>query len=254
MIGLIRKDFTLNRKTFLPWIGMILVYSVMAILASNYLISSDALNAKMGFTFASLIVTIFSFACAGSMQAFLIQTDQGKKSKFYFCSTPVGIKGIVASKYYECFLVALGAYVYCEIFDLLLSVITGILIQKSLIHVLLVFLLMVLQSLTLPFYVRFGNHGAHIRTAILLIVFSIAIIYGLFGDISFFMQGEGFAARVQELMAHADNESVMAFILGVDYPKLAAMLLSPHLAMGGLYLSYRISCAIFRKGVNSYEA
>lgn len=254
MIGLIRKDFYLNQKTFLPWMGMILGYSVLAILGSTFMISFDAPNAETTAIFISLVVTLFSFLCAGSMQAFLIQTDQGKKSKYYFCSSPVGVGGIVASKYYECFLVAFGAYLYCEIFDMILSVITGILIQKSLVHVLLVFLLMVLQSLALPFFIRFGNHGAHIKTAILLLVFGIAIIYGLFGDISFFMQGEGFVARVRELMAHADNDSVMAFILGVDYPKLVLMLLLPHLAMGGIYLSYRISCTVFRKGVNSYEA
>ena len=145
-------------------------------------------------------------------------------------------------------------FLYCEIYDLILSLIYGTVVNSSLIHVALLFMLMSINSITLPFMIGFGKHGQHIKTAIILFFVVCAAVYGLFGDISFFMKKDGVITVLRSVMENADDESIMAWILGAAYPLLIFVLLLPHLIILLIYVSYRISCALFRRGATTYEA
>ena len=56
------------------------------------------------------------------------------------------------------------------------------------------------------------------------------------------------------MMENTDNASILAWILGAAYPVLICVLLAPHLMILLIYVSFRISCALFRKGAMTYEA
>ena len=56
------------------------------------------------------------------------------------------------------------------------------------------------------------------------------------------------------MMENADNESILAWLLGAAYPVLIFVLLLPHLLIFLIYVSYRVSCALFRRGATTYEA
>ena len=251
MIGLIRKDFYLNRKPIIAFSAMALGYAVMMIIASSLL---HAMNSPINVEFFSLINTMLFYLCSIGVQSTMAQTDLGKKTRYYFCASPARIKGFVASKYYESFLIGFIVFLYCEIFDLILSMICGTLVNNSLLHVALLFLIMVLQSFTIPLFIGFGRHGEHFKTVIILILFICAAIYGLFGDVSFFMKKDGVITVLRSMMENADTESILAWLLGAAYPVLICVLLLPHLMILLIYVSYRISCTLFRRGATTYEA
>lgn len=251
MIGLIRKDFYLNRKTIFAFSAMAVSYVIMMSIAGFLLRSVvTPINAQ----FFSMINTLLFFLCALSVQGIMATTDMGKKTRYFFCASPTGIKGFVASKYYECFLIGFIVFLYCEVYDLILSAIYGTLVNSSLIHVALLFMMMTIQSITLPFSIGLGKHGQHVKTAILLFLFVCGAVYGLFGDISAFMKEDGITSMFQNVMERADTESIMAWLLGAAYPVLVLVLLLPHLLLLLIYVSYRISCALFRRGAMTYEA
>ena len=95
MIGLIRKDFYLNRKIIYSFLTMCLVYAVMMTIASVFILSlSD--EGSVNIQFFSVINTAMFFICAMSIQNIMALADMGKKTRYYFCASPVGIKGVVA--------------------------------------------------------------------------------------------------------------------------------------------------------------
>ena len=251
MIGLIRKDFYLNRKPIIAFSAMALGYAVMMIIASSLL---HAMNSPISVEFFSLINTMLFYLCSIGVQSTMAQTDLGKKTRYYFCASPARIEGFVASKYYESFLIGFIVFLYCEIFDLILSMIYGTLVNNSLLHVALLFLIMVLQSFTIPLFIGFGRHGEHFKTVIILVLFICAAIYGLFGDVSFFMKKDGVITVLRSMMENADTEYILAWLLGAAYPVLICVLLLPHLMILLIYVSYRISCTLFRRGATTYEA
>lgn len=251
MIGLIRKDFYLIRKTMIAFLAMGLAYAaLMAIAAMIFRNPGD--ESPINIQLFSMTNTMLFFLCTTSVQSIMVQSDLGKKTRYYFCASPAGIKGFIASKYYESFLIGFLVFLYCELYDLMLSVIYGVLLNNSLLHVALLFMVMALQSINLPFYVGFGKHGPHIKTAIILILFICGVIYGLFGDISPLMKEGGVISMLQSMMK-ADNASILAWILDAAYPVLICVLLLPHLMILLIYVSYRISCALFRRGAMTYE-
>ena len=253
MIGLIRKDFYLNRKIIFAFLTMCLIYAVIMTIASIF-IRTQITESPINVQFFSVINTAMFFLCAMSVQSIMAQADMGRKTRYYFCASPVGIKGFVASKYYACFLINFFVFLYCELYDLLLSAIYGTLLNNSLLHVALLFAAMTLQSITLPFFIGFGKHGQHFQTAIILILCICGAIYALFGDISPFMKKDGILSILRNVLEHTDTESIMTWILGAAYPLLVGVFLTPHLMILLIYVSYRISCALFRRGAMTYEA
>ena len=253
MIGLIRKDFYLNRKIIFIFLATCLAYAAIMAFAAIFIRTPGA-DSPIDIQFFSIINTAMFFLCTMSVQSIMVQSDLGKRTRYYFCASPAGIKGFIASKYYESFLIGFLVFLYCELYDLMLSVIDGKLLNNSLLHVALLFMIMTLQSITLPFIVGFGKHGPHIKTAILLILFICCAIYGLFGDISPFMKEGGVISMLREMMENTDNASILTWILGAAYPVLICVLLAPHLMILLIYVSFRISCALFRRGAMTYEA
>ena len=251
MIGLIRKDFYLNRYAIIAFSSMAHVYAILMLIASFLMRTIESPINMQDF---SMINTLMFFSCAMGKQGIMAQTDLGKKTRYYFCASPTCVNGFVASKYYESFLIGFITFLSCEVYDLVLSLIYGTLVNSTLIHVAFLFMMMTMQSIVLPCFIGFGKHWQHIITVIILFVFVCVAIYGLFGDISSFMKESGVIAVLRNLMEHADTQSIMAWILGKGFSTLVFLLLLPHLFVLLVYVSYRASCALFRRGAMTYEA
>ena len=72
-----------------------------------------------------------------------------------------------------------------------------------------------------------------------IILFStILVVYALFGNISFFFQED----ILKSLMDYLQSEKVIFIISFI-----------PYISVLMYYLSYRISLALYRKGVDTYE-
>lgn len=262
MIGAIRKDFILVRKQFLALSIMALILTLPLLLSVFVSKSAPGISMEAKLEGASevagrcaVLCTVLAFAVTGSLQSILIQADIRRKNSLYFMSSPASVQGLVASKYYEVFLLSFGAFLYCMIVELIASVLAGTLLSYTILYLAVFFLQMLGCAINIPLITFFGPRvGGHARTVLLLILGLGALVYGLFGDISFFLSENGLNHKINTLMAHANNEDLLEKVLDLAMPYLVLLLLIPHLIVFFVYLSYRISCGVYRKGVENLEA
>ena len=111
-----------------------------------------------------------------------------------------------------------------------------------------------INTKSLPFVIRYGSkRGVNIKVAVILIIALCIGIYALFGDISYFMKGEGFVNQIQEAVMNINGNEVADKLLKQDASKLLIASLIPHIIVGLYYLSYRISCKLYLKGTEEYD-
>ena len=87
MIGLIRKDFYLNRKMLFGFLAMCLFYAVIMIVASFFMrttMSKDDPSFMANVALLSVTNALLFFMCSLSVQSMMMQTDLGKKTRYYF--------------------------------------------------------------------------------------------------------------------------------------------------------------------------
>ena len=98
---------------------------------------------------------------------------------------------------------------------------------------------LILQAVELAFAVRLGAaFGSYCKYIFLTLVGIAALVYGLFGDISFFRQEDPMAA-LMELVTSGGILWVLALL--------------PYVALLAYGASYRYAVKAFRKGVELYE-
>ena len=99
---------------------------------------------------------------------------------------------------------------------------------------------LILLAIRVPIHVRFGSAMSFpVQIAGIILITSGILIYALFGDISFFMEDHDLLTMLIEYLS---SEKV-----------IFALSLVPYIAVAMYYLSYRISLALYRKGVETYE-
>ena len=247
MIGILRKDFYLVRtqlwiflgSAFFFTVGMTLSIKIGMAFPSDFQILGDSIAPSQNWfaNFCTALVAFMVFLGCEALKGNLLLADQNRKSRHYLMATPLSIKG----------------FLYLTIFELVTVALTGQVADHSLMFTCLVFLGLFLSALAIPFYVLLGRNGMHVKTALILLLLFLVFLYGLFGDISPFLGKETFADRMQKAVLSSDNEAILSWILGVDYPKLLLLTLAPHLILLLYYVSYRITCMLYRRGVELGE-
>ena len=263
MIGILRKDFYLVRTQLWIFLGTVFLFTVGMTLSiktgmafpSDFQIPDDPSAPSQNWfaNFCTALVAFMVFLGCEALKGNLLLADQNKRSRHYLMASPLSIKGCVAAKYYECAIVSLFGFLYLTIFELVTVALTRQLADHSLMFMCLVFLGLFLSALAIPFYVLLGRNGMHIKTALILLLLFLALLYGLFGDITPFLGRETFADRMQKAVLSSDNEAFLSWIVGVDYPRLLLLTLTPHLILLLYYVSYRITCMLYRRGVELGE-
>jgi len=148
-------------------------------------------------------------------------------------------KGQVAAKYYAVLIWHLALLFLCFIADTVSIAVYGSAeISGMMIAVVIFAFRMLVMAFEIPCMVRYGaTTGINVEGSVFGILFMLAGIYALFGDISFFLQENV-------------RDAIWNFLMSGNVIWILALL--PYVAGVAYYISYRVSLKMYRKGAESY--
>ena len=201
-------------------------------------------NAYM--TIIKLAFSAVVFFLTGSIQTVLFESDERKKWAYFVASTPECVEGVLWRKYTAVFMLTGICFIYCFVVD---GVFCFFAPDSSItvIAIMMIYFQIFLRAIEIPFWVRFGTkRGSMVKAAAVLVIIFAGIIYALFGDLSIF----------------SSEKSLMDMIVGFfnkfmegDVPDLVILItgIFPFAAAALYYLSYKISCKLYLKGVEEFD-
>ena len=238
MQGLLIKDLLANIKafrTFGLFAAIIGLFGIIVPFQENY----DPTN----LSFIGVMLPTMIFIGGGeAFSSTIFRRDESKRWAYYISSSPFGAKGQVDSKYL--FLIAM-TFVFslvCLIYDsIMVTVHKDYVSVAGMIYVLSVMQLF-LRALDTPFILRWGyEKGVMVKTCILLALILVVIVYLLFGDLSIFDSFGDIWGDLAETLS--DPTAFMTKLLGI----------MGLVSIVSFYISYKISCKIYPKGVECIE-
>lgn len=169
----------------------------------------------------------------------LFAQDEKSPWSSFVGSTPQGLKGQVACKYYVILIENLLLLLCCFFTDALVVAVTGdTAISMVLVGMFFFCIRIFLQAIEIPFLMRFGiNAGGAVKGAVQAFIVFAVICYGLFGNISFLFSDDPIAA----FLAFFSSGHVIWLRVAI-----------PCVAVAAYYLSYKITLGIY-KGVEHVE-
>ena len=242
MKGLLYKDLILFKKSLFT-LGLITFIGITSLLGITYLQTTlgifneeDALN----LIFLNSMVYFCFFIMIRFLSTQLFTPDEKPVSVCFLFSTPPAAKGQIQSKYYFLLLVNLAVLFVCFLADTLTMLMLGeYAASATMVCVIFFSINLILLAIRIPFNIRFGSSVSFEVQMVYIILFStILVVYALFGNISFFFQED----ILKSLMDYLQSEKVIFIISFI-----------PYISVLMYYLSYRISLALYRKGVDTYE-
>lgn len=248
MLGLIYKDIVANKKTFLlTLIGFIFLNTwllVPSMVTDDFI---DTLNSfPMLFQGMFVGTTIMTFYFGGMIEDSFMQHDESKKWAYFIYSTENGAKNLVGSKYMLSFIFSMATALFCICCNNLACDLLGDEIPNLQEFVLILFYVqLLLRSISYPFIFAYGTkHGSTVKLVAVLVIVAAGLAYLMFGDMSFFTE-------------HGDEIWDKFFGLFTDIGeswKLSLALYGGCLVVPVIYwLSNKISCKVYMKGVENFE-
>lgn len=207
MIGLIKKDFLMLKGNFKTWLILLFVYIVMAF------------QELMSLSF------LLPFMCVVTMLS-TFSYDSYNKWDTYVCSLPDGRKNSVRAKYIATILLILVTVLITTILTIIIGYYrTKTINIESMGETIMgaIFATTLLQSIMYPAIYKFGVEKA--RIAIFIVVFGFALIGGV-------------------LSKYIDFEFI---IQGLAFLENYMMIIIPIIIVVMLYISYKISEAIYNR-------
>ncbi|MCQ2407187.1 MAG: ABC-2 transporter permease [Oscillospiraceae bacterium] len=241
MKGLIYKEFALNFRNLLCPLIMTLMYDF----TMCYNVFTDAsLQNESGAAYEVLVtyivVTIFTFIIVYLFSYFYFQSDYNKSWQYFSCSAPTGPAGQVGAKYVFVLLTFLGQFVLNIIVALLVVArfdVSFLLLMG--LNLLLFSVFLILASIELPFYIRFGaSLGKNIKSIVFVLQLFLVFAYFLFGDLSIFEAEEPVRIIMEKI-------STLFPLLTIFFIILFALPL--------FCLSMMLSVKLYRKGLEAIE-
>ena len=237
MRGLIYKDLYLVKSKVIA--GSL---SVLVIIISMYVVYATVRGKVLFPTeMAAVITALMIVMYIGVLSyGYIIKTDTKKQWGFYGMALPGSAKLIVRAKYMTVFIMYLISYIICVLNDLLIGLFFGKAVDMSLLILMFMLFQMFLNAIEMPLAFRFGTDKAvGIRLFITTVVVLIISIYLLFGNIEWLMavKPDAISSELQRLI----NSLTL-----INYIEMAVFTLLMVLAY---YISYCISCKVFRKGM-----
>jgi hypothetical protein len=232
------------KKSLIFNAGILLVQSVMFFLPWKWILSK--LDEDEIYVAVFLIIPLFIWISVAqviaSVQENLFLHDENKCYSAFVSSTPLTSAGQVLSKYYEMLLLSSVLLVWGEVCDQALCVVNGMSGETLEIRLFLFFLQLFLRAVETPFLVRYGSKsGKQVKLLVLLGAVFLVIVYLLFGPLP-------------------DSDTVFETIVNwfSGENKLSGMLLGaaailPYMIVALYYVSYRISCRLYQRGVEAYD-
>ena len=243
MLGLLYKDFCVLKKSIWGFAAAIVLLSIPLFLPASIW---EKTGHPLVFTFtilpAILYLHMFVFVSIG--QKNLFEHDERKLWSSYITATPLGYKGQVLSKYYMTLITSFAVVLWGYICDMISSLTAGSIGSAASIYTTYFYIQLILQAIEYPFLFRFGyKHGGTYKLALLIAAFYGIVIYLLFGKIPEGISEDFFGF----LFGLATSETALPTIA------MGALALLPYVAALLMYLSYKLSCRWYLKGVETYE-
>lgn len=244
MKGLLYKDYVLFKKALWTLLGVsafILIVFCFGIAEMNISLGINSPEDALGTTAANSMGYFCLFILLTPLSTGLFTPDEKSTTVGFLFSTPQAAKGQIQSKYYFLLILNLGILLLCFITDTIIMGRVGEYASSASLVCMMFFCMnLILLSIRVPIHVRFGSAMSFpVQIAGIILITSGILLYALFGDISFFIEDHNLLTVIMEYLS---SEKVI-FVLS----------LVPYIAVAMYYLSYRISLALYRKGVETYE-
>ena len=241
MSGLIYRNLYLHRFPLMFIGGFSVLMSALWI----WVVCVSAIEVRkdpptgMFIVIVGFVVFGLLFFLSNMLNSMIFQTDEKGVCCSFAFSTPLGGRGFIESKYYTVLIINTAVLTYCFIIDRITTFIAGPSVSMLTSLVLIFSLTALINSITMPFMVRFGgDKGVNISFSSVMVIFGILFVYFLFGDISFLMSEDPYT----NFMNWLDSGDVMLWVG-----------LFPYFSFLCYYLSFRVSVKLFQKGAASYE-
>lgn len=240
MAGLLYKEWLLQRKNLI-----ILFISILFLSSMHFFVLAGdeiPLDLDMFSTLYGVFVCVMLFLITGMFQPGIFAVDESKIWANYITSSPLRVKGQVRSKYYFVLLMSIALLFWIMLWGYIFTAVSGVDMNLMGVSAALFYIQLTLRAFELPFIVRFGSKiGGTYKSMIGIAALFIVIVYLLFGNLSYFGSLEDFFAWLDNLLQNGFPDSMM--LITSLFPYLAVLL---------YYLSYKISCKMYLKGVETY--
>ncbi len=248
MYGFLYRDLRIARPMLIS-AGIVLFYTILAPIFGALNLSS-ANEDITSYNMISLICYGMNMLFTYFIQSELHKGDEKRLPVYFAIASPAGVNGYVKSKYISTFLVPFGVMNICLLTDLTACAIVDVSTDEVQatsfmgVYTSMFMMIILLGAIELPFMVRFGvKKGATLKAGIFIGIIAIAGIYFLFGDISMFGSWDDFMQFLIDVLNGKRGGTTMT----------AVSALAP-LVTGVLYfLSYKLSCKLYLKGVEQLD-
>ncbi len=242
MRGLMYKNFFQFRRMlmFLAVFGLLISFLIIWI-TSNMEAPTQQTD-KMGIMLVMSGFWFVVFFCVGMMYSDLFLQDENLLNASFCISLPQSLKGHIKSKYYMILAINVIIMFMCFVTDTIVVAIMGDTeISAVGICVFIFCFQLLLAAVEIPFMVRFGaSYGLKTLDIAVTVVLIFATVYFLFGDVSFLMSDDPGEALRKMMLAFVEKFAMILALL----PYVTGIL---------YYVSYRVSLALFRKGMENFE-
>lgn len=217
MLGLLRKEIRINIKWIcLAFITLMCLNALMSIMMVT---GDDSDSIKgMGLFFQGFFAMMgaMSFFINGAFSLNLAQSDERRKWGYYLCAAPRGRERQVVSKYMLIllmlaltFVVTYGCNYFMRKFDSDIPSIRGLLM-------LMVCISLIMRAIEMPFLFAFGSKvGSQVKGGIMLAIILGAVIYLMFGDLSWIGTQDEVMEKVFKFIGEFDLRRVTKSWAGV---------------------------------------
>lgn len=241
MLGLFYKDLCVMKKE----IRSSVIFCGSFIIAATCIPFSKIPGLQDGNIYAMVpvLLVIYALLLLGAFFGNYVVIDEKRRWSGFVTSTPLGYKQQVLSKYF--FTMASGWLVVVAVMlgEIIGGLIPGTVKGTSQMVVTVFYLLILYQAIDYPFAFRYGSkHGVKVRLILLILGFYAFMIYILFGEVPDTYELFDYFTK---LMAGEVQLPLYVQYMGVFLP---------YVTMALFYLSYKLSCRWYLKGVENYEA
>jgi len=252
MRGLIYKDLYLVKGKVLAGCA-----SILFLIASTYVVYTFV-GGKVLFPIdlAAIITDLMIVLYVGALSyGYIVKTDTKRQWGFYGMSLPGSERLVVGAKYMAVFIMYFISYGLCVLNDIMIGLIFGKAVDMSLFVLMFMLFQMFLNAIEMPLAFRFGtDKAAGIRVLIASTLFLLIAVYLLFGNIEWLMAEDGLIKMFLRLFNNDTTPGTVSaelqrFINRLTFINYIELGVFTHLMVLAYYISYRISCRVFRKGV-----
>ncbi|WP_432649716.1 ABC-2 transporter permease [Huintestinicola sp.] len=237
MSGLIFKEFYQNRK--LLWF-IFFPFLLIPGIVSEAARGTSANSIMMSVMLYEVIIIFYGYMVTAEMMKY----DERKAWAAFIISTPQAARGQVASKYGFSLIVLVGSVFVSYIYDVIACAAADLDFSALPFISNLFFLLILMLSVEIPFSIRFGSvNGNKYRAMIVILLLFAGMVYLLFGDLSIFGEPEKLIDSLIKLVKGEGIPDALLIIMGIF----------PYFSIVMFCLSYKLSCRLYIKGIESFE-